>query len=300
MKKLTLILILIINSIYVIAQASFISDLSFYKAYLDVPIVKKASLTEGKISDEMLDYIFKKTNTSEIKYAIVNALCYKNKFAQHITENSNTISNYINTNYDKNFSLDDINDIFGVSAATSIAYLSIVSDPMCFDKINSLTPKLSSKSVNNEGNISKATITTIALIKLECSMAYVGDCTPMGTQEGFIQIIKELMRLFSNGYSKIENDMRPNAEKIIKDFLSEYNYAAGALNIINLSSKYDCKLYIENQFIKLIKADDSYQYWDRVGIYDVRVETPNGKVLYRDSFHSITDDEIEKIIVTGN
>ena len=74
MKKIVLSLLTVLMSVMAFAQLSPLTEVEFYKAYLDVPIVKTASLANGKISNEMLDYIFKKSNPNDIKYAIINAL----------------------------------------------------------------------------------------------------------------------------------------------------------------------------------------------------------------------------------
>ncbi|MBR4214180.1 MAG: hypothetical protein IKR94_02565, partial [Bacteroidales bacterium] len=78
MKKLLLTIVLCFGVMGVFAQSPM-TGIGFYKAYLDVPIVKSASTSNGLISDAMLDYIFKKSNPAEVKYAIVNALGYRGK-----------------------------------------------------------------------------------------------------------------------------------------------------------------------------------------------------------------------------
>ena len=76
MKKL-LILILLISQ-YAFADSPLTST-DFYKAYLDVPLVQKALNSKGKITNEMLEYIYSDTNSLEIKLAIINAIGWKVK-----------------------------------------------------------------------------------------------------------------------------------------------------------------------------------------------------------------------------
>jgi hypothetical protein len=76
MKKL-LILILVISQ-YTFADSPLTST-EFYKAYMDVPLVQKALNSKGKITDEIIKYIYADTNPLEIKLAIINAVGWKFK-----------------------------------------------------------------------------------------------------------------------------------------------------------------------------------------------------------------------------
>ncbi len=76
MKKL-LILILLISQ-YTFADSPLTST-EFYKAYMDVPLVQEALNSKGKITEEMLEFIYSDTNPLEIKLAIINAIGWKVK-----------------------------------------------------------------------------------------------------------------------------------------------------------------------------------------------------------------------------
>ena len=76
MKKL-LILILLISQ-YTFADSPLTST-DFYKAYMDVPLVQDALNSKGKITEEMLEFIYSDTNPLEIKLAIINAIGWKVK-----------------------------------------------------------------------------------------------------------------------------------------------------------------------------------------------------------------------------
>lgn len=71
MKKLLILIILI--SQYTFADSPLTST-DFYKAYVDVPLVQEALNSKGKITNEMLEYIYSDTNPLEIKLAIINAI----------------------------------------------------------------------------------------------------------------------------------------------------------------------------------------------------------------------------------
>ncbi|MBO7596052.1 MAG: hypothetical protein J6T70_03310 [Bacteroidales bacterium] len=102
MKKVLLTLLMCISALAVsYAQLSPLTEVEFYKAYLDVPIVRTASLANGKISNAMLDYIFKKTNPDDVKYAIINALGAKGKADKIRTVNRKIFDDYMVANYEE-------------------------------------------------------------------------------------------------------------------------------------------------------------------------------------------------------
>lgn len=74
MKKLLILIILI--SQYTFADSPLTST-EFYKAYMDVPLVQEALNSKGKITDEIIEYIYADTNPLEIKLAIINAIGWK-------------------------------------------------------------------------------------------------------------------------------------------------------------------------------------------------------------------------------
>ena len=127
MKKLLLTLLMCISALAVsYAQLSPLTEVEFYKAYLDVPIVRTASLANGKISNAMLDYIFKKTNPDDVKYAIINALGAKGKAAKMKVSNKQTLESYVSERYD-NFNWDALS-LFGRGTQVSMYYYLAVAD----------------------------------------------------------------------------------------------------------------------------------------------------------------------------
>jgi hypothetical protein len=78
MKK-TLLLLLFAFSINSVFADSPLTSTDFYKAYMDVPMVQEASLSKGKITNDMMDYIDDDANPLEIKLAIINAIGWEHK-----------------------------------------------------------------------------------------------------------------------------------------------------------------------------------------------------------------------------
>ena len=164
MKKYLLTIVLLFGVIGVFAQSP-LTGIDFYKAYLDVPIVKKASTANGLMSEEMMDYIFKKSNPAEVKYAIVNALGYQGKAAINQRKNEDFFTKYIDDNFDR-LNNEMILKTFGVSTAMSIFYFNSVIDTVY------LSYTLSALSDIHEANLkqypnSRFTEIIISLIKAQ-------------------------------------------------------------------------------------------------------------------------------------
>jgi hypothetical protein len=78
MKK-TILLILFTLSINAVFADSPLTSSDFYQAYLDVPMVKEATVSKGKITTKMMEYIHNENNPLEIKLAIINAIGWNHK-----------------------------------------------------------------------------------------------------------------------------------------------------------------------------------------------------------------------------
>jgi hypothetical protein len=78
MKK-TILLILFTISINAVFADSPLTSTNFYQAYLDVPMVKEATVSKGRITTKMMDYIHNENNPLEIKLAIINAIGFNFK-----------------------------------------------------------------------------------------------------------------------------------------------------------------------------------------------------------------------------
>lgn len=73
MKK-TFLLLLLTFSINTVFADSPLTSTEFYKAYMNVPLVQDALNCKGKITNEMLEFIYSDTNPLEEKLAIINAI----------------------------------------------------------------------------------------------------------------------------------------------------------------------------------------------------------------------------------
>ena len=77
--KNTLLLILLTLSINAVFADSPLTSTDFYKAYMDVPMVQEASVSKGRITNEMMEYIDDDANPLDVKLAIINAIGWDRK-----------------------------------------------------------------------------------------------------------------------------------------------------------------------------------------------------------------------------
>ena len=79
MKKIYLILVMIISAAQMSFADSPLTSIEFYKAYLDVPIIKAASDNPKKLSEEAKTYLFDEGNPLDVKIALINAVGWDEK-----------------------------------------------------------------------------------------------------------------------------------------------------------------------------------------------------------------------------
>ena len=78
MKKILIIIVFIAPLLNVFADSPLTST-TFYEPYLDIQIVKEASASKGRMTNEMMEYIGSDTNPLDIKLAIINAIGWEDK-----------------------------------------------------------------------------------------------------------------------------------------------------------------------------------------------------------------------------
>lgn len=77
MKRFTFILItFVLVFLEAIADNFPLSAINFHEAYLDVPLVKNASENPGTLSEDAMAYLFDENNPLDVKLAIINAIGY--------------------------------------------------------------------------------------------------------------------------------------------------------------------------------------------------------------------------------
>ena len=275
MKKLILTLCAVFVTMMSFAQYTLITRVNFYQKYLDVPIVKKASLANGKMSEEMMDFIMKKSNPADVKYAIVNALGFDGKAANNGEANEKFCSDYLKANYENGYWANVI-DISGISSTMSLQLYRIYCDPLSEHAVY-LAKKANEQNIANMNTtgLSKATDIINSMIAIEYSMGFVGDVTPMGTQEGFIEAVKDILSICYSDADLHLNDMRKSALDIIYNFFKEYDREVATIKIVNKSSN-PYQISINGDVIGNLGGGRTYEKEVEPGYYHIKAVQVSG------------------------
>jgi hypothetical protein len=289
MKKIVLSLLTVLMSVMAFAQLSPLTEVEFYKAYLDVPIVKTASLANGKISNEMLDYIFKKSNPKDIKYAIINALGAKGKATKAKNANKTAFNNYVSENYD-NFN-DETMKLFSVGTQLSIVYFFAVINYLdCDDGIL--------EGAQNFGvSCSRSDIIVSALICTQNDMnEYLRELKEIEESEERVPVLlaQELeekvekaeikaakyvksmaLHAYCDEEDKVEEDMRKNAVNIVWNYFKEYDKAIATISIVS-KSKNPYQISINGEVIGNTEPYENYEYQCAPGYYHIKAVQVSG------------------------
>ncbi len=73
MKK-TIFIILILSFVNTALADSPLTSTEFYKAYIDVPEIKEAANSDGKLSDNFFTFLISNKNDIDVKIGLINAL----------------------------------------------------------------------------------------------------------------------------------------------------------------------------------------------------------------------------------
>ena len=289
MKKLLLTIVLCFGVMGVFAQSPM-TGIGFYKAYLDVPIVKSASTSNGLISDAMLDYIFKKSNPAEVKYAIVNALGYRGKAAKNERVNNNAVANYFTNNFDITMDYEDLLRTFGVSTTMAVIYFSSVSDTTDLSyNINAVSAIHDANIVQNQA--SRATEIIGALIQAQNIINGIPNWEIVDV-DGQIDMMthaimkneEELCQAKATNIVKnvslhndevYDDDMKRAAIDIVWNYMKKYNKEVGIIKIISKSlNPYSIK--VNGNEVKVTESKEEWEYLCAPGYYHIEATQQSG------------------------
>ncbi len=276
------------------AQLSPLTDVEFYKAYLDVPIVKTASLANGKISNAMLDYIVKKTNPDDVKYAIINALGAKGKADKIRTVNRKIFDDYMVANYE------EINDetfrIFSRGTQLSILYFYAVTN--YYDCDDGILRGAQDFSVSC--NRSDVVISSLIIAQNDMNpfLREVKEMTESGERVTVLEA-EEFNKKWEKPATEIarslkyacfaqncdeadpfHNDMREKAVNMVWEYFKKYDYEVEEtiIEIVSRSSN-PYQISINGEVIGNLKGGGKYQKKVDPGYYHIKAVQVSGYVF---------------------
>ena len=211
MKKVILVLAMLMAVFNLCFADSPLTSTNFYKAYLDVPVVKAASKSPNKLSPEAKAYLFNEKNPLDVKMALINAVGW------HVNGQS-TYKDYIQycLNHfpkqkygiakNKILKIEDLFKYASREQRAVLVYLYAMSDYTNTKAMYSLMQKAMEKPMTDKQSF-----------MLPMGLVYAQNCLDDSDN-------------WSNIYSGIEyyvngpknKDMRPKAIKIIMDYIDLY------------------------------------------------------------------------------
>ena len=209
MKK---ILFIIVPLVFIVQSGyadSPLTSTDFYQAYLDVPIVKAAADNPNVLTEEMMDYLYDDANPLDVKMALVNAVGW------NIDKRLSTIWDYqkycINrvdrAKYGFENKVITTQDLYAISSPDQMAlfvYLYALADYF------NMQPAYTVAEIAMQNPVGKQSF------MLPMALVWAQIKLNLGQWDAIYPSVKMLF------FDAPEKDMRPEAVKIIMDYIGGY------------------------------------------------------------------------------
>lgn len=209
MRKLVLLLGLIIGSLSSCLADSPLTSISFFPAYLDVPIIKETSQKPGKLSEKAMAFLYNDANPLDKRLALINAVgwdfdgitAYEDYMDYCMWQNKEESNGVVEVPAEETIIQDASPDQLAV-----LIYLSAMSD--YFDMS---VPYYIASFTHNYPNNKQSYMLPIALMLSQISM-----------DSDWCEVYRTVKDLF---YDAPVKDMRPKAVNMIMEYIDLYkNY----------------------------------------------------------------------------
>lgn len=181
-----------------------LTSIEFYKAYLDVPIVKEAAAKPHELTEEMMAYLYDDANSLDVKLALINAVGWDENrlntyvdYLDYCTKKYQPLLNRIVTT-------EDILSKASPQQWAVLVYLRAMSDIDNTQYAYELAEMAMQSPISTE-----SFMLPMALVWAQMKL-YLGD---------WDNIYPSFLYLFGNAQMK---DMRTEARKIIMDYIDLY------------------------------------------------------------------------------
>lgn len=213
-------IIKIMKRIYTIAVLLFLvckigyadsplTSTDFYRAYLDIPIVKSAAANPGKLSHEQMAYLLEDRNPLDVRLALINAVGWNIDGLTTFTDYlAYSLNNYPKEKHghpaDKIVTTEDLFSSASPQQMAVLVYLRAMSDYLNVSQAYQIADMAMQNSISSE-----SFMLPMALVWAQLKLM----------QGEWEAIYPSFEYLFLNAQEK---DMRPEAVKIIMDYIGEY------------------------------------------------------------------------------
>lgn len=200
--KTTLVFALTLALLFTLPKTSYadspITSTPFFKAYLNVKIVQKAQM-EGVMSLEIAEYLSSPSNPIDIKAAVINALSWKFKGK----DNAELYSCYLVILHRK--SPKELNtNILNTDEIFCLGYLTVMDNYFYPERAIPLL------KIANEAQKDSFTVSIVLALAKAQEVMKSDRCKVW-------KIVEEVLR-----NEKLKQDLRPEAKKIIIDYIGPY------------------------------------------------------------------------------
>lgn len=209
MKRISTIIFLLVLFIKTGYADSPLTSTDFYKAYLDVPIVRDAFENPGKLNNEQMAYLYNDDNPLDVRLALINAIGWeKDEQSTFIDYIAYCLKNYPKERYnnsdDKIVTTEDLYSTASPQQMAVFVYLRALCDYHNINYVYQMAEIAMRNPISSESFMLPMALVW-AQLKLE---------------HGEMEIIYPSFEyLFLNAKVK---DMRPEAVKIIMDYIGVY------------------------------------------------------------------------------
>lgn len=278
MKKLFLTLAFIMLSVFAAFADSPLTSTDFYKAYLDVPVVKKASLANGVISQEMMYYLENDDHPLGVRLAVVNALGFKRGGGKNVGEYLSYYCEQMGGN------LMQVMPILSDAQSIIIGYMAALSDLNDTEFAMGFAQQAHNNNIQNE--YPSAALEIIYNLIL-------GQNNPKTAAT-------EIYKWIGNDAVEVQHELNEKAEAIIWDYMKLYYTPQASIWIIS-KSKNPYAVTINGEYLGQTDSYEHYEFKCNPGYYHLEAKQVSGYAFYptvnrADINVESTDDHFEFII----
>ncbi len=283
MKKLFLSIAFMMLSVIATFADSPLTETDFYKAYLDKDIVKKASQSNGVISQEMIYYLSNENHPIDVRLAVINALGFTRGGGKNFGEYAEYYCDQMGGN------LIQVMPLLSAEQSIIMGYLAALSN------LNDMDFALSFASQAHDESISETPSVAIEII-YNLIKAQNDPKTGARELDKWIRILK------NEGNARL--DFKSQAADIIWDYMKLYFVPQASIWIVS-KSKNPYLVKVNGKVLGKTDPYERYEFKCDPGYYHLEAKQVSGYAFYptenkADVNVESTDDEFTFIIGVEN
>ena len=213
MKKLFLTFAMMVATMVFIYADSPLTSTDFYKVYLDIPIVKKAADNPGKLTKEMMEYLYDDKNPLDTRIALVNAVGWN-------IDGLSTMKDYIEYCFDLN--KEKVDFVYSVDEGAQVKSNFVIENATCEQLAILVYLQAMSNYFDTQNNYAfweyamQTPLMNKQSFMLPMGLVLAQTALDVGDWGNIYPAMKFYL------FSPEIQDVRPEAIEIIMDYINEY------------------------------------------------------------------------------